>query len=70
MPHGEFGLEVIALVGRWRFREHRSVPEMDQAHFPRGISFAERSVTQLIQRDVELVTLRVRDQEHIKARLQ
>ena len=31
LPHGEFGLEVIALIGRWRFREHRSVPEMHRA---------------------------------------
>ena len=22
LPHGEFGLEVIALIGQWRFREH------------------------------------------------
>ena len=31
MPHGKFGLEVIALIGQWRFLEHRSVPEMHQA---------------------------------------
>ncbi len=30
LPHGEFGLEVIALIGQWRFRDHRSVPEMHQ----------------------------------------
>src|SRR5688500_16824288 len=28
LPHGEFGLDVIALVGALRFREHRSVPEI------------------------------------------
>src|SRR5881398_282382 len=70
LPHGEFGLEVIALVGRWRFREHRSVPEMHQALLARGISIAERSVTHLMQRYEELVTLRVTDQQRIKARLQ
>src|SRR5438034_3264255 len=70
LPHGEFGLEVIALVGRWRFREHRSVPDMHQALLARGISIEERSVTHLMQRYEELVTLRVRDQERIKARLQ
>ncbi len=48
LPHGEFGLEVIALIGQWRFREHRSVPEMHQALLARGISVAERSVTYLI----------------------
>ena len=70
LPHGEFGLEVIALIGRWRFREHRSVPEMHQALLAHGISIAQRSVTYLMQRYEELVTLRVTDQERIKARLQ
>jgi hypothetical protein len=50
LPHGEFGLEVIALIGLWRFREHRSVPEMHQALLARGIPIAERSVTYLMQR--------------------
>ena len=70
LPHGEFGFDVIALVGQWRFREHRSVPEMHQALLARGISIAERSVTHLMQRYEELVTLRVTDQQRIKARLQ
>ena len=56
LPHGEFGLEVIALIGQWRFREHRSVPEMHQALQARGISIAQRSVTYLMQRYEELVT--------------
>jgi hypothetical protein len=67
LPHGEFGLEVIALIGQWRFREHRSVPEMHQALTARGISIAPRSVTYLMQRYEELVTLRITDQERIKA---
>jgi hypothetical protein len=70
LPHGEFGLEVIALIGQWRFRDHRSVPEMHQALAARGISIAQRSVTYLMQRYEELVTLRITDQERIKARLQ
>lgn len=70
LPHGEFGLEVIALIGTWRFREHRSVPEMHQALLARGMSIAQRSVTYLMQRYEELVALRVTDQERIRARLQ
>src|SRR5207302_9090711 len=54
----------------WRFREHRSVPEMHQALLAHGISIAQRSVTYLMQRYEELVSLRVTDQERIKARLQ
>ena len=56
LPHGEFGLEVIALIGQWRFGEHRSVPEMHQALQARGISLAQRSVTSLMQRYEELAT--------------
>ena len=70
LPHGEFGLEVIALIGRWHFREHRSVPEMHRALLARGVGITERSVTNLMQRYEELVALRVADHERIKARLQ
>jgi hypothetical protein len=70
LPHGEFGLEVIALIGRWRFGEHRSVPEMHRLLLCRGVSITERSVTHLMQRYEELVTLRLTDHERIKTRLQ
>ncbi len=70
LPHGEFGLEVIALIGHWRFREHRSVPEMHRALLSRGVSITERSVTHLMQRYEELVSLRILDHERIKERLQ
>jgi len=70
LPHGEFGLDVIALIGAWRFREHRSVPEMHQRLQARGLAISEREVTHLMQRYEELVSLRVTDRERIKARLQ
>src|SRR5215467_15109935 len=70
LPHGEFGLEVIALIGSFRFREHRSVPEMHRALLARGVGITERSVTNLMQRYEELVALRVTNHERIKARLQ
>jgi len=70
LPHGEFGLEVIALIGRWRFREHRSVPEMHRMLLAGGVSITERSVTNLMQRYEELVALRVANHERIKERLQ
>ena len=41
---------MIALIGQWRFREHRSAPEMHQALLARGVSITERSVTNLMQR--------------------
>ena len=61
---------MIALIGRWRFREHRSVPEMHRALLTCGVNITERSVTNLMQRYEELVALRVADHERIKARLQ
>lgn len=70
LPHGEFGLDVIAAIGAWRFREHRSVPEMHQRLQARGLSISERAVTHLMHRYEELVTLRVTDQERLQARLQ
>jgi MULE transposase-like protein len=70
LPHGEFGLDVIALIGAWRFTEHRSVPEMHQRLQARGLAISEREVTHLMQRYEELVTLRVTDRERIKVQLQ
>ena len=40
----EFGLDVIALTGVLRHRDHRSVPEIHQALRERGVAIAERSV--------------------------
>ena len=65
LPHGEFGLDVIALIGALRFREHRSVHEIHQELLRRGIQIAKRSVTHLIARYEELVTVHVRDRDRI-----
>jgi hypothetical protein len=70
LPHGEFGLDIIALIGFWRFREHRSVPEMHQRLQARGLVISERAVTHLLHRYEELVSLHVTDRERIAARLQ
>lgn len=69
LPHGEFGLDLIALVGALRFAQHRSVPEIHAALRERGIPIAERSVTNLVQRYEELVTLHVADQARLRERL-
>lgn len=55
LPHHEFGLDVIALVGALRHREHRSVPEIHAALGERGLMICERSVTNLLDRYDELV---------------
>jgi hypothetical protein len=69
LPHGEFGLDVIALVGRLRFAEHRSVPEIHRHLLARGVALAERTVTGLVQRYEELVALRLADQARLRERL-
>lgn len=69
LPHGEFGLDVIALVGRLRYAEHRSVPEIRQALVARAISIAERSVTNLLYRYEELLALHLADATRLRERL-
>ncbi len=68
LPHGEFGLDVIALVGTLRYTSHRSVPEIHQALRDRGIQIAERTVTHLLQRYEELVALSLSDQHRLRNR--
>jgi hypothetical protein len=69
LPHGEFGLDVIALVGQLRYREHRSVPEIHAALRERGVVIAERTVGHLIERYEELVALRLTDNRRLRDRL-
>lgn len=69
LPHGEFGLDVIALVGQLRYREHRSMPEIHEELGRRGVVLAERTVTNLIERYEELVALRLTDQHRLRDRL-
>lgn len=57
LPHHEFGLDVIALVGRLRYVEHRSIPEIHQELRRRRVTIAERTVTNLLDRYDELRTL-------------
>jgi hypothetical protein len=61
LPHGEFGLDIIALVGALRFGEHRSVPEIHRELVRREVAVAERTVTHLVQRYEELLAVRLSD---------
>jgi len=66
LPHGEFGLDVIALVGSLRYTAHQSIPEIHQALRDRGVPIAERTVTHLLQRYEELVTLHLSDWRRLR----
>ena len=50
LPHGEFGLDIIALIGALRDERHQSVPEIHQELSRRGVIIAERTITNLLAR--------------------
>jgi hypothetical protein len=61
LPQHEFGLDVIAQIGAWRYRDHRSVPEIHARLRERQLPISERTVTNLLERYDELVALSVLD---------
>jgi hypothetical protein len=69
LPEHEFGLDVIALVGMLRHREHRSVPEIHQTLRAREVAIAERSVTNLLDRYDELLATSLSDSTRLRRRL-
>ena len=62
----EFGLDVIALAGALRHREHRSVPEIHAILRERGVAIAERSVTNLLDRYDELLAVSLTDSARLR----
>jgi hypothetical protein len=66
LPQHEFGLDLIAQIGAWRYLQHRSVPEMHAALRAQGLPISERSVTNLLDRYDELVALSVLDVERLR----
>lgn len=69
LPQGEFGLDVIALVGSLRYAQHRSVPEIHRELVGRGLLISERTVTNLLERYEELVALRLSDHARLRTLL-
>src|SRR5258708_9856996 len=69
LPHGEFGLDIITVIGQLRYGEHRSIPEIHQRLVQRGVSIAQRTVTDLFDRYEELVALHLADEERLLDRL-
>jgi hypothetical protein len=66
LPQHEFGLDVIAAVGRLRHAEHRSVPEIHAALVRRGVLICARSVSNLLDRYDELLTLSLSDTARLR----
>jgi hypothetical protein len=69
LPHHEFGLDVIALVGRLRYAEHRSVPEARRDLLGRGLAISERTVTNLLDRYDELLAVALADDRRLRGLL-
>jgi hypothetical protein len=69
LPQHEFGLDVMALVGALRHRDHRSVPEIHAVLTARGVILAERSVTNLLDRYDELLATKLMDRQPLQTRL-
>src|SRR5579859_1177007 len=69
LPHGEFGLDVIALVGALRYREQRSIPQIHQELLRRGLQVAQRSVTDQLYRYEELLAVSLAERKRLKERL-
>ncbi len=67
LPQYEFGLDVIALIGALRYQQHRSVPEIHQELLARGLDICERTVTNLLDRYDELVSVRLSDSRRLQA---
>ncbi len=69
LPHSEYGLDVMALIGALRYGEHRSVPEIHTTLLERHVEVSERTVTLLVHRYEELVALRLMDATRLRAKL-
>src|SRR5689334_6920919 len=65
LPYHEFGLDIMALVGRLRYAEHRSIPEIHRELTRRGIVVAQRTVTNLLDRYDELRALATADPQRL-----
>jgi len=67
LPRHEFGFDVLALVGRLRYAEHRSVPEIRVHLVGRGVSVSPRTVTNLLDRYDELLATSLTDDRRLQA---
>jgi hypothetical protein len=70
LPHHEFSLGILALVGALRYAEHRSVPEIHLALLRKGVVVSQRTVSNLLDRYDELRALSVADIDRLGPLLQ
>ena len=66
LPQHEFGLDVVALVGALRYRQHRGVPEIHLDLVARGLVVCQRTATNLLDRYDELLAVRLGDSKRLR----
>jgi hypothetical protein len=66
IPRHEFGLDVLARIGRLRYAEHRSVPEIHRHLRSTGLRICERTVTNLLDRYDELLAVSLADDRRLR----
>jgi hypothetical protein len=66
LPKHEFGFDVIALVGHQRYAHHRSIPAIHRTLIERGVAVAQRTVTNLLERYDELLSLTLQDADRLR----
>jgi len=69
LPHGEFGLDVITLVGTLRYQQQRSIPQIHQELLNRSLQVSQRAVTDQLYRYEELLALHLGNHERLQERL-
>lgn len=65
LPGHEFGLDLIAYAGSLRYQEHRSVPQIHQAIKEKGVNICQRSVSNVLDRYDELISVSLTDENRI-----
>jgi hypothetical protein len=66
LPKHEFGLDVLAVIGHRRYRQHETVGEIHAHLREQGVVISERSVTNLLDRYDELVALSLQTNERMQ----
>lgn len=69
LPHYEYGLDVVALIGALRDREQARAPQIHAALLARHVQISQRNVQYLLERYDERVALSRRDDPARRARL-
>lgn len=69
LPEHEFGLDLIAYVGSLRYQEHRSVPQIHKALREKKVSICQRSVSNVLERYDELISVSLTDPKRISSLL-